>query len=43
VADKGLAMIIAPLGSLNKRLLVEKVYLHLDKPYYNIGDTLWFN
>lgn len=21
---------------------VEKVYLHTDKPYYTIGDTLWF-
>jgi hypothetical protein len=21
---------------------VEKVYLHLDKPYYNPGDTIWF-
>jgi len=34
--------ITARLDSLNKRLPVEKVYLHLDKPYYNIGDTLWF-
>jgi len=40
--DKNLAMITAPLDSFNKRLPVEKVYLHLDKPYYNIGDTLWF-
>jgi hypothetical protein len=31
-----------PLASFNKRLPVEKVYLHTDKPYYNIGDTLWF-
>ncbi len=21
---------------------VEKVYLHLDKPYYSVGDTIWF-
>ena len=21
---------------------IEKVYLHLDKPYYAIGDTIWF-
>ncbi|RZK80584.1 MAG: hypothetical protein EOO85_00365, partial [Pedobacter sp.] len=20
----------------------EKVYLHMDKPYYAIGDTIWF-
>jgi hypothetical protein len=30
------------LDSLRKRLPVEKVYLHTDKPFYNIGDTLWF-
>lgn len=29
------------LDSLRKHLPVEKVYLHTDKPYYNIGDTLW--
>jgi hypothetical protein len=21
---------------------IEKVYLHLDKPYYSVGDTIWF-
>ncbi|MBC7398958.1 MAG: hypothetical protein H7289_03360, partial [Mucilaginibacter sp.] len=41
-ADKSLAQITAPLDSFNRRLPVEKVYLHTDKPYYNIGDTLWF-
>jgi len=30
------------LDSLRKRLPIEKVYLHTDKSYYNIGDTLWF-
>jgi hypothetical protein len=30
------------LDSFNRRLSIEKVYLHTDKPYYNIGDTLWF-
>ncbi|HEY9533849.1 MAG TPA: carboxypeptidase regulatory-like domain-containing protein, partial [Mucilaginibacter sp.] len=40
--DKNLAKITAPLDSFNQRLPVEKVYLHTDKPYYNIGDTLWF-
>ena len=40
--DNGAILITAQLDSLNKRLPVEKVYLHLDKPYYNIGDTLWF-
>jgi hypothetical protein len=41
-ADKSLALITAPLDSFNKRLPVEKVYVHTDKPYYNLGDTLWF-
>jgi hypothetical protein len=41
-ADKALTQITAPLDSFNRRLPVEKVYLHTDKPYYNIGDTLWF-
>jgi hypothetical protein len=40
--DKNLSLISVPLDSLNRRLPVEKVYLHTDKPYYNIGDTLWF-
>lgn len=30
------------LAKMNERLPVEKVYLHTDKPYYNIGDTIWF-
>ncbi|RZM15255.1 MAG: hypothetical protein EOO88_43610 [Pedobacter sp.] len=34
--------IVASLDSLQRRLPVEKVYLHTDKPYYNLGDTLWF-
>ncbi|RZM20758.1 MAG: hypothetical protein EOO88_35250, partial [Pedobacter sp.] len=34
--------VVASLDSLQKRLPVEKVYLHTDKPYYNLGDTLWF-
>ena len=41
-ADKKLAMITAPIDSFNKRAPIEKVYLHTDKPYYNLGDTLWF-
>jgi hypothetical protein len=41
-ADKNLAAITGPLESFNKRLPLEKVYLHTDKPYYSLGDTLWF-
>jgi|GEM_PF-68959 len=39
---QGIQLITGPLDSLNKRMPAEKVYLHTDKPYYNIGDTLWF-
>ncbi|MES2829841.1 MAG: hypothetical protein V4687_16910 [Bacteroidota bacterium] len=35
-------LITPALDSIRKNLPVEKVYLHTDKPYYNIGDTLWF-
>ncbi|RZM19782.1 MAG: hypothetical protein EOO88_37070, partial [Pedobacter sp.] len=34
--------IVTSLESLQKRVPVEKVYLHTDKHYYNLGDTLWF-
>ncbi|TCD00184.1 carboxypeptidase-like regulatory domain-containing protein [Pedobacter psychroterrae] len=34
--------IVASLDSLHKRLPGEKVYVHTDKHYYNLGDTLWF-
>jgi hypothetical protein len=30
------------LDTLNKAYPVEKVYLHTDKPYYLVGDTIWF-
>src|SRR6476620_6193847 len=26
----------------NKRIVVEKVHLHFDKPFYYSGDTIWF-
>jgi hypothetical protein len=34
--------IIAKTAKLYNDQPVEKVYLHLDKPYYAIGDTIWF-
>jgi hypothetical protein len=40
--DKNITAITTALESLNNRLPIEKVYLHTDKPWYNIGDTLWF-
>ncbi|WP_214072328.1 hypothetical protein [Mucilaginibacter sp. dw_454] len=42
VTDKNITKITTPLDAFNKRLPLEKVYLHTDKPYYNTGDTLWF-
>lgn len=41
-AQDGLAQIIKPLEAWNKDFPLEKVYLHLDKPYYMAGDTIWF-
>jgi hypothetical protein len=41
-ADEKTKFISTALDSMRKRLPVEKVYLHTDKPFYNIGDTLWF-
>lgn len=29
------------LEGFNKKLPIEKVHLHLDKPYYSVGDTIW--
>jgi hypothetical protein len=29
-------------GLLEKQPVTEKVYLHLDKPNYNFGDTIWY-
>jgi hypothetical protein len=40
--DKNLALLTDPLDNFNKQLPVEKAYLQTDKPYYALGDTLWF-
>lgn len=34
--------LIALLEQYNKSLPIEKLYISIDKPYYNVGDTLWF-
>ena len=34
--------IIALVDSFNAKLPSEKLYLHFDKPYYAVGDTMWF-
>ncbi len=37
-----LAGIMGAIDSLHKRQPAEKLYLHMDKPYYAIGDTMRF-
>lgn len=34
--------IITKTGKFAYSYPIEKVYLHLDKPYYSAGDTIWF-
>ncbi|TFF34106.1 alpha-2-macroglobulin family protein [Mucilaginibacter psychrotolerans] len=38
----GLTTIVAKTTKLVTSYPFEKVYLHLDKPYYAAGDTIWF-
>jgi hypothetical protein len=40
--DKNIKRISDSVAQINKVLPVEKIYLHTDKPHYNIGDTIWF-
>ncbi|WP_431198977.1 hypothetical protein ACQ86K_24540 [Mucilaginibacter sp. P19] len=34
--------VVSRLQTLSANKAVEKVYLHLNKPYYNAGDTIYF-
>jgi hypothetical protein len=38
----GVHKVISSIESYHKLYPSEKLYLHFDKPYYTIGDTLWF-
>ena len=40
--ENPLDKILASLANWSKVNPVEKVYLHTDKPYYALGDTIWF-
>ncbi|GAA4313613.1 TonB-dependent receptor plug domain-containing protein [Mucilaginibacter gynuensis] len=40
--DDPLDKISASLSTWTSNLPQEKVYLHTDKPYYALGDTIWF-
>ncbi|CAN5446915.1 TonB-dependent receptor plug domain-containing protein [soil metagenome] len=37
-----LATIVSKIDKYGNDNPIEKVYLNFDKPYYNIGDTIWF-
>jgi len=38
----GITALIAKIDTFNKKLPAEKLYLQFDKPYYAVGDTIWF-
>ena len=40
--DDPFATLLKKLDEFVKKYPQEKVYLHLDKPYYAIGDNIWF-
>lgn len=42
VADDPFAALLKKLEEFSKKYPIEKVHLHLDKPYYAIGDDIWF-
>ena len=41
-AQTGINNIIAKIDTFNNRLPAEKLYMQFDKPYYAVGDTIWF-
>jgi len=38
----GAKQLIAAVDSFNARRPAEELFLHFDKPYYAVGDTIWF-
>ncbi|MFC4212056.1 TonB-dependent receptor plug domain-containing protein [Pedobacter lithocola] len=42
IDDDPFAQFIKKLDEYTNKFQQEKVYLHLDKPYYAIGDDIWF-
>lgn len=40
--DDPFTMLLKKLDDYTNKFTQEKVYLHLDKPYYAIGDDIWF-
>lgn len=41
--DDPFLALIKKLETFTKKYPAEKIHLHLDKPYYAIGDNIWFN
>ncbi|HXH99503.1 MAG TPA: hypothetical protein VNI52_04490 [Sphingobacteriaceae bacterium] len=42
IDEEPLKKIVSNLETFRKKFPQEKVHLHLDKPYYAIGDSIWF-
>ena len=40
--DDPFATLLKKLAEFTKNYPTEKVHLHLDKPYYAIGEDIWF-
>ncbi len=40
--DDPFSLLLKKMETYNEKNIQEKVYLHLDKPYYAIGDDIWF-
>jgi len=41
-AQPGIKGVISKIDTFNARMPAEKLYLQMDKPYYAVGDTIWF-
>ncbi len=39
---QNIQQVISKIDTLHSRMPGEKLYLQLDKPYYAVGDTIWF-
>ena len=42
VKEDPILALLKKLEEFTKKFPAEKVYLHLDKPYYAAGDNIWF-
>jgi TonB-dependent SusC/RagA subfamily outer membrane receptor len=42
IEDDPFSLLLKKMEKYNQKNMQEKVHLHLDKPYYAIGDDIWF-